>query len=159
LDDALTDVGSRVKKVQGEGESVSTPVLTALEKDIAELEKQAAATWTSVPMDDTLEQLAEAASVRKRRNKEELKKIMNPKRRAQREEDLLYEEQLMEYEKVQEVLALEYLKKLQELELTAKQQVLEVELSFLAEEENALHNEFDLQVQEYENENEAHNNN
>ena len=155
LDNALADVESRVKKVQGEGESISTPVLTALEKDIAELEKQAAATWASVPMDDTLEQLAEAASVRKRRNKEELKKIMNPKRRAQREEDLLYEEQMIEYEKVQEVLALEHLKKLQELELTAKQQVLEVELSFLAEEENALHNELDLQVQEYENENEA----
>ena len=30
-----------------------------------------------------------------------------------------------------------------------------MELSFLAEEENALHNELDLQVQEYENENEA----
>ena len=79
LDNALADVESRVKKVQGEGESVSTPVLTALEKDIAELEKQAAATWASVPMDDTLEQLAEAASVRKRRNKEELEKTMNPK--------------------------------------------------------------------------------
>ena len=61
-------------------------------------------------MYDTLEQLAEAANAQKRRNKEKLGKIKNLRRQAQREEELLYKEQLIEYKKAQEVATLVYSK-------------------------------------------------
>ena len=79
--------------------------------------KHAAATWAYFPMYDTLEQLAEAANAQNRRNKEKLGKIMNLRRQAQREEELLYKEQLIEYKKAQEVAALVYSKNKKNLNL------------------------------------------